>query len=281
MRRISLNEVKNDNYAKLYKFLFDGEFIKMSDSAKILYCLLRDRMQLSIKNVSEGNNYWVDNNGDVFIHATIENIMELMQCSDKTATKLKRELVKFNLIEDMRQGQGNPNRIYIMNVDYLESIEKTKNRKKYESRIGKFTNQESEKVRPNKTDIKKTEINKTENNNNTQEIKQKNTIQNKEIFNIANEIENILKCSVNLEILNSTIKKHNLVLDDIRHYLNNWHKFDYKTKDNPIAFLLHLVKTKIDIPKGQQGINKPIQSTNFEQRVYDDEYFESLYENFK
>lgn len=33
----------------------------------------------------------------------------------------------------------------------------------------------------------------------------------------------------------------------------------------------------------QQNINqnKPIQSTNFEQRKYDDEYFESLYENFK
>lgn len=281
MKRISINEVKNDNYAKLYKFLFDGEFIKMSDSTKILYCLLRDRMQLSIKNVSEGNNYWVDDNGDVFIYATIENIMELMQCGSEKASKLKKELIKYKLIEDVRQGQGNPNRIYVLNVNYLESLDNTLNFENRKSRTSKIESQELRKSTSNKTNINKTNINKTNNNNNTPEIKLKNTIKNEDITNITNEIENTLKCSVNVKVLKSTIKKNNLLMDDIKHYLSNWSKFDYKTKDNPIAFLLHLVKIKAEIPKGKKGFSKPEQSTNFEQRVYDDAYFESLYENFK
>lgn len=273
MKRISLNEVKNDNYAKLYKFLFDGEFIKMSDSAKILYCLLRDRMQLSIKKVSEGQNYWVDKNGDIFIHATVDNIMELIQCGKEKATKLKKELIKFNLIEDIRVGNNKPNKIYILNVNYLESLD---NSLKFENRntgSSKTETPEVRKSKPNKTDKNKTEKNKTDNNN-TIKIAKK-------IIAMADEIENILKCSVNVEVLNSTIKKNNLLLDDIRHYLSNWHKFDYKTKDNPIAFLLHLVKIKAEIPKAKKGFTKPEQSTNFEQRIYSDEYFDSLYENFR
>jgi len=119
----------------------------------------------------------------------------------------------------------------------------------------------------------KQKTNKQKTNNNTKITKK--------IITMADEIENTLKCSVNLEVLNSTIKKHTLSLDDIRYYLSKWNKFDYKTKDNPIAFLLHLVKIKAEIPKGKMGFSKPEQSSNFEQRVYDDEYFESLYENFR
>lgn len=274
VKKVSYNEVVNDNYAKLYKFLFDDKFMAMSDSAKILYSLLRDRMQLSIRNVKEGNNYWVDDNGYIFIHATKEDIKEMMCCSDKKAIKLKKELVKFELIEDVRIGNNKPNKIYVLNVDYFESLDKS--RKCTNDTTGSVQSELPEvyKEHSNKTNINKTKKNKTNNNIEPINIPP-------EIKNIANEIEDKIKCDVNQEVLNNTINKNNLLLEDIRYYLSHWHKFDYKTKDNPVAFLLHLVKTKAEIPKRQKGINKPEQSMNFEQRVYDDDYFESLYENFK
>jgi plasmid replication initiation protein len=40
-------------------------------------------------------------------------------------------------------------------------------------------------------------------------------------------------------------------------------------------------KNEYDLSASNSIENKPIQSTNFDQRVYDDDYFESLYDNFK
>lgn len=286
-KRISLNEVQNDNYAKLFKFLFTDDFKNMSNDAKVLYCLLSDRMQLSIKKVSDGNNYWIDENGDIFIYATIDNIMELLNCAKEKAIKVKKELIKFNLIEDIRVGLNKPNKIYILNINYLECIDNTR---KSENRNSKSKEIETLKVRKsnsNKTNINKTNINKTENNNNTEitNISNKSDKTNKnnenETNNIKNEIEKTIGCEVNIEVLKKTIKKNNLLLDDIRYYLANWHKFDYKTKDNQVGYFLTLVTTKAVIPKGKQGFTKPDQSYNFEQRVYDDEYFDSLYDNFR
>jgi hypothetical protein len=279
-RQITYNEAMNyDNFIKFYRFLFKGQFKKMSDSAKILYCALYDRMQLSVKNVAEGNNYWIDKDGYIFIHATIEDIMEIHQCGTEKANNLKKELIKFNLIKDVRIGNNKPNKIYVLTVDYLKSMNNTRTFENRKSGSSETENREVRKSKPNKTNINKTNINKTKNNNNT-EI-EKISIKEYEIEKISKEIEKELNCPVNLEVLKKAIKKHNLLLDDIRYYLSNWNKFIFKSKDNPVGFLLNLVKTKAEIPKRQQGINKPDQSYNFEQRVYDDDYFDSLYDNFR
>jgi plasmid replication initiation protein len=70
--------------------------------------------------------------------------------------------------------------------------------------------------------------------------------------------------------------------EKINWYLDNYKKFKVN-KHNPAGFLIKAILEEYPIP--DEEINnyhqKPIQSTNFEQRVYDDEYFESLYENFK
>ena len=66
-------------------------------------------------------------------------------------------------------------------------------------------------------------------------------------------------------------------------YLDNYHKFKIN-KHNPAGFIIKAIMDEYPIP--EEEINsydsqKPIQSLNFEQRQYDDEYFESLYENVK
>lgn len=103
-----------------------------------------------------------------------------------------------------------------------------------------------------------------------------------ELEKLKEEMETIIKQEVNINILKNTIKKNSLSINDIRYYLNNWNSFDYKTKNDPVGFLLYCVINKKPIPTTQNGTGyKPEQSTNFDQRIYDDEFFDSLYDNLK
>jgi hypothetical protein len=72
--------------------------------------------------------------------------------------------------------------------------------------------------------------------------------------------------------------------DKVKYYLDNIDKF--KTpKNNPIGFILKAIENDYSIPNttttnNTVQANKPIQSTNFDQREYSDDFFDSLYDNF-
>jgi len=71
--------------------------------------------------------------------------------------------------------------------------------------------------------------------------------------------------------------------DKINLYLDNYHKFKIN-KHNPTGFIIKAIMDEYPIPVEEININqasKPIQSTNFDQRVYDDDFFDSLYDNFR
>ena len=73
-----------------------------------------DRMSLSMKNG------WLDR---VYIHYTIENIMEDLDCTQATAVKIMEELdsrKRIGLIEKKRQGLGKPDIIYVKNFAMVE-----------------------------------------------------------------------------------------------------------------------------------------------------------------
>lgn len=53
-----------------------------SSDAKILYGLMLDRMSLSIKN------QWFDEENQVYIYFSIEDIMELLNCGRNKAVKI-------------------------------------------------------------------------------------------------------------------------------------------------------------------------------------------------
>lgn len=89
----------------------DRQFHPLSPLAKLLYGLLLDRMGLSLKND------WYDKNGRAFVYYTIREICEDFGYSHVTARKLLEELdteTGIGLIERRRQGQGKPDRIYVM-----------------------------------------------------------------------------------------------------------------------------------------------------------------------
>lgn len=99
------------SFYRVPKVLFTREqFKQLSAEAKILYGIMLDKLDLSVKNK------WGDEKGRVYIIYTIEQIMEDMNCADQKATKLLDELEKkCGLIERKRQGLGKPNLIFVKN----------------------------------------------------------------------------------------------------------------------------------------------------------------------
>ena len=104
-------EAQTHSFYKIPKILFNAEiFDCLSTDAKLLYGILLDRMQLSVKNG------WFDEEGRVYIYFRRETVMEAMMCGNKKAGQLMAELDDksgIGLITRVRQGQGKPDRIYV------------------------------------------------------------------------------------------------------------------------------------------------------------------------
>ena len=90
----------------------DARFKELSSDAKLLYGLMLDRLALSIKNG------WLDEENRVYIHYTLDNIMEDLGCAREKCAKVIAELDSkkgIGLIEKKRQGLGKPDIIYVKN----------------------------------------------------------------------------------------------------------------------------------------------------------------------
>lgn len=105
------NEAETYTFYRIPKVLFtEPVFSDLSTEAKLLYGLLLDRMQISIRNG------WLDQEGRVFIYYTIDAVMEALSCGNKKAGTLLAELDDrkgIGLITRIRQGLGKPDRIYV------------------------------------------------------------------------------------------------------------------------------------------------------------------------
>ena len=92
-------------------FIYDEKYKRLSNNAKLMYMLLFGRLELSVKNG------WHDRKGNVFQYYTNEQLMIDLNSSEKTIIKVKKELREVGLLEEIRQGNNLPNRIYISQVD--------------------------------------------------------------------------------------------------------------------------------------------------------------------
>jgi hypothetical protein len=109
------NEAEQFTFYRIPKLLITSpEFKRISDSAKLLYGLMLDRMCLSMKNG------WVDEDNRAYIFFTTNDVMEQMNCGTEKATKMINELEKgIGLIERKKQGQGKPALVYLKKF-YIE-----------------------------------------------------------------------------------------------------------------------------------------------------------------
>jgi hypothetical protein len=102
------NDYENQQFLQFPKFLLTPEYKHLSSDAKIIYTCMKDRVSLSVKS----GDSWYDDKG-VFIYFTQKNIMETVDVSNRVASKIKKELLDCNLIEDKFQGINKPSKIYI------------------------------------------------------------------------------------------------------------------------------------------------------------------------
>ena len=144
------------SFYRVPKVLFTKEqFKQLSAEAKILYGIMLDKLDLSVKNK------WVDEKGRVYIIYTIEQIMADMNCADQKATKLLDELEKkCGLIERKRQGLGKPNLIFVKNfITGVESsmMAQIQNRENHDSGAVNITTADYPKSRGINTNHNNTE----------------------------------------------------------------------------------------------------------------------------
>ena len=152
-----LQESEQYSFYRIPKALFENDrYRDISTDSKLLYGLMLDRMDLSIKNS------WVDEKGRVYIFFTVKGIMDILKCSNRKVAKLLSELDTekgVGLIKRVRQGQGNPDRIYVMKFIQNHHFKKCKivisaNEEK--------SLQEMKKGHTNHTNINQTDKNDTE-----------------------------------------------------------------------------------------------------------------------
>ena len=144
------------SFYRVPKVLFTKEqFKQLTAEAKILYGIMLDKLDLSVKNK------WVDEKGRVYIIYTIEQIMADMNCADQKATKLLDELEKkCGLIERKRQGLGKPNLIFVKN--FITGVEgsmmaRIQNRENHDSGAVNITTADYPKSRGINTNHNNTE----------------------------------------------------------------------------------------------------------------------------
>ncbi|KGJ49810.1 hypothetical protein KD33_07695 [Clostridium sp. NCR] len=129
----------------------------LSNDSKLLYGILLERTKLSVYSATvKGDTTYIDENGDIFFFFDDTSIAEILNVSIKTGRKFKRELIEFDLLEEVRIGQGKANRLYlnIVEVDkenlklYRSDFRQTVNEKKETEklRIEKYRKEKSETV---------------------------------------------------------------------------------------------------------------------------------------
>jgi hypothetical protein len=176
------------SFFRIPKALFQEQrFQNLSTDAKTLYGILLDRMSLSVKNE------WFDKKGRVFIIFTIEDVKRTLRCADNKATRLLRELEKFDLIERKRRGQGKPCLVYVKNFSSESSKESVKNRDNDDSCGSKIACQDPAKSRGIKNKENKTEMNNTNPILSDESEKMKNRELLEEYFSYSLEIDLLLR----------------------------------------------------------------------------------------
>lgn len=162
----------NSNHGELIFFQlpksihYNEKYLKMSVEAKYLYMLMYDRNKISI------TNNWVDDNGDIYIYFSIENICKELNIKDQKAQKLKKELMNHELIKEVRQGLNKPNKIYVQICD--SNTDESRTSENHYSGIVKITNQEKWKSLSNNNNIN--------NNNNNNNIYSQNSSDDKQLI---------------------------------------------------------------------------------------------------
>ena len=117
MNRRKTLDIASMQFYKFDKWILAEESLKkLSLTAKVLYMLIKDREEISIKNADK----FTDEEGYLFQYFDQVKVGELMGISKNAVIKAFKDLQEYKLIEVVRQGQGKPNRIYVLDYEVSE-----------------------------------------------------------------------------------------------------------------------------------------------------------------
>ena len=110
-------ELASQQFYKFEKWILtESKLKKLSPTAKLLYMVIRDREELSLKNAE----HFTDKDGYLFQYFDQEKAGELLGLSKNAIVKAFKDLQEYKLIESVRQGQGKPNRLYVLDYEVSE-----------------------------------------------------------------------------------------------------------------------------------------------------------------
>lgn len=254
-----INETLIYKFYQMPKELFRNPLYKdiLSLEAKVTYTLLLDRLELS------RINKWFNQNGEIYLIYTRQELINELKISRTTASKVFNELKKCNLIKEERLGQGMANRIYIGKMQ-SENLEKFKDRtfRSPKEELLEVQNRISRSLKENA-------INTDMNNTNS---------------NIYKEQEKIFfadKVSLKMEELNNLVEQYgNEKTAKIIVALDLYKKSSGKVYASDYNAILNWVINKVerDEKREVEGISKGNSNRykNYSQREYDD--LESFYD---
>ena len=116
--RFKLQDIDNTRFYQMPKSLFSYLHYKdLSIQAKVIYCLLRDRMELSRKN------HWIDENGDIYLIFQQKDIAAALCISVPAVSREMQRLKDFALIDTVSVGRGFAQKIYVNKIRVPDNTE--------------------------------------------------------------------------------------------------------------------------------------------------------------
>lgn len=263
------NECEQYLFYRVPQVLFtDDEFRYISSEAKLLYGFLLDRTALSAKNK------WTDEDGKVYVYFTQDEAKEKLNIGTGKATKIFSELDEIGLIIRIRQGQGNPCKIYVMNFAKPLSRTQTSENQKSEKSKMEVLNSEKDNLRLTKSeslkqikrksrlpkngsqDLQKSEVLNSEKDSSRPPKIESQDFQKSECNNTENshtENSHIYLSSFSADRLNDGVIEYQQCIDDVKEQISYDSLLHQGIDKNYLDFIVSLI--------ADVYINKSIENT--------------------
>ncbi|MCO4358681.1 hypothetical protein BU586_11345 [Staphylococcus agnetis] len=246
----TVQENYKERFYQIPKIFFTNEkYKKLSNDTKIAYGILRDRVDLSIKN------NWVDELGNIYFIYTVKHLEIILNCGNKKVIKIKNELEDAGLLEQKRLGLNKPNMLYLkkpivtkediyiinnIDGDLNNTNESSQNKEMSKRHFRKCQNDTSGNVKTtlpevskrhsNDTDINDTDINDTDINDTTTK---------KSLKSGSSCRENYLK----------SLLKNEFYANPTKAFIGKIHKLSENMSDELLEYAVNYASEKGENPK--------------------------------
>lgn len=234
----TVNDKNREEFYKIPKDLFVlKKYANLSNEARMLYGILKDRLDLSIRN------NWIDDNGYVYFNYSRQAIADLLMVSLNTAKSRFKELKNVGLLIEKTSEKGQSLRLYLCKISVENEVVNNGNIEKEDIEkipVGgskfdggqnltgsKFGSGGGQNLAPNKTNIVRLNI--------YSHFNSKNIIVHRQLNSkISNAINKALKDYTHEEII-SAIDHYSEIFHSDFYYEHKWSLDKFLKQDNGIS----------------------------------------------